>query len=51
MTELAYGSVLAHTLLDINNREFSKTSVSGQTLVVSEEYILGVVVVDRSGID
>ncbi len=39
-TELAYRSVL-----NANNKDFSKTSISRRTLVVSEDYSLAVVVV------
>ncbi len=36
--ELPYGSFCVHTLLSVNNQDFSKTSVSGRTSVVSEGY-------------
>ncbi len=42
-TELAHRSVRAHTLLNVNNQDFSKTSVSRQTFVGNEDYHLGVV--------
>ncbi len=44
-TELAYGRVCAHTLLSVNNQDFSKTSVSRWTSVVSQNYNLAVVIV------
>ncbi len=42
--ELAYGSVRAYMLLNVNNQNFSKTSISRQTSLVSEDYNLAVVV-------
>ncbi len=44
-TELAYRSVRAHTLLNVNNQDFSKTHVGRQTWAVGEDYNLAVDVV------
>ncbi len=43
-TELAYRRVRAHTLLNINNQNFSNTNVSQRTSAGSEECNLAVVV-------